>query len=408
MTGPKEKDTPTRTRFFHAFDNKENGVGMAKICKRDDIGISPACGRKWIKQREVLGEKAMKRTRKRSNCLGRRRKLNVQDVQPIADSSHPSHYRAYPEMIEKECWDVTTRTVQRVAHEIHASRRPKGKTKAISKKNKEIRRSWGESRRSRTIRHYWQFVYFTDEVHFNSIELSHKTQYAFRQDGIEERLEDLVEEEQGTLDVTLHYAGGINYNGKGVFMSYNDPAEPAISKPRKPAKPRKSKYETSEAFEERLKQFVAEQPHDIVIQTKGNSMTQEFYTNHVLNHHIEFCQELKKRLRHEIYLQEDNDGSHGTRSLKNVARDAKLRAHLQNYMHPAQSPDLNPIEPIWAIIKQRLRGGRWKTVTEFKASIEAEWQRITRKQIRNRIAEMVWRCYQVNKLEGRRVRSRKW
>lgn len=408
MPKRKEFDTPTKARFYHAFDNKENGVSLAQICKSDGIGISAPSGRRWLKERDELGSKAMRSTRNQSNQLGRPPKLTVNQVQAVGDPHHPSHYRAYPEMIKAEDWNCSIRTVQRVAARIKGKRRKKGRTKAISKKNKTIRQFWGALRRNQTIRRYWQFVYFTDEVHFNSIELSHKTQYAFRLEGAEEQLEDLVEEEQGTLDVVLHYAGGINYNGKGVFTSYNDPAEPAITKVRKPAPPRKSKYETVEQFDERLKAHKATMPHDIEIQTKGNSMTQVFYTNHILNRHIEFCQKLKKRLRHEIYLQEDNDGSHGTRSLKNVARDAKLRSHLQNYYHPAQSPDLNPIEAIWAIIKQRLRGGRWKTVAEFKDAIEREWQRITLKQIRNRISEMVWRCEKVDKLKGRRVRSKKW
>jgi hypothetical protein len=311
-------------------------------------------------------------------------------------------------MIEEEGFDCHPRTLRRRGAEINARRHRKGKTKPISNKNKAIRKRWAEEHKEKTIRAFWQYVYFTDEVHLFSKELSHKTQFAFRTDGVEERLEDLVEEEQGDLDVVVHVAGGINYNGKGVFLTYNDPAEPAIAKPRKPSKPRKSMYESSEQFEERLKQFEASQPHEVEIQAKGNSMTQEFYKDNVLSHHIAFCEKLKKRLHHKIYLQEDNDPSHGTRSQKNVCRDARLASHLQNYVHPAQSPDLNPIEAIWAIIKQRLRGGRWKTVAEFKAAIEAEWKAVTLAQIRSRISEMPWRCSQVIKLEGRRVRSVMW
>ena len=66
----------------------------------------------------------------------------------------------------------------------------------------------------------------------------------------------------------------------------------------------------------------------------------------------------------------------------------KRAADLWILLHPAQSPDLNPIEAIWQIIKQRLRGGTWKTVEEFKAAIQREWDRITIAQIRRRIREM--------------------
>ncbi|KAF1807995.1 hypothetical protein P152DRAFT_406338, partial [Eremomyces bilateralis CBS 781.70] len=72
------------------------------------------------------------------------------------------------------------------------------------------------------------------------------------------------------------------------------------------------------------------------------------------------------------------------------------------------SPDLNPIEAIWLIMKQRLRGGRWQTVAEFKEAIEREWKRITQQEIRQRIAEMPWRCKKVVELKGGRVRSDLW
>ena len=91
-------------------------------------------------------------------------------------------------------------------------------------------------------------------------------------------------------------------------------------------------------------------------------MTQKHYAEHVLPKHIETIKRLEERHKHHYILQEDNDGSHGTRSLQNPCRRLKINANLELLLHPAQSPDLNPIEGIWEIIKQRLRGGRWATV----------------------------------------------
>jgi hypothetical protein len=208
--------------------------------------------------------------------------------------------------------------------------------------------------------------------------------------------------------VTVHVAAGISYNHKGPLIFYNDPAEPGIPRPHKPRKPRKSKYQTAEQYAQEVREWEARQPHDVEIKPGGNSMTQKFYTENVLPHHIEHIHWLEHHHGHQFYFQEDNDPSHGTRSKNNLAAQAKRDAHLCIVLHPAQSPDLNPIESIWQIIKQRLRGGTWHTVAEFKAAIQAEWERITQGEIRKRISEMPWRCTRIIELEGARIRSTLW
>ncbi len=137
-------------------------------------------------------------------------------------------------------------------------------------------------------------------------------------------------------------------------------------------------------------------------------MTQKFYAENVLPYHIDHIKWLESHYNRPIYFQEDNDPSHGTRSLHNVARKAKQDSHLSIIHHPAQSPDLNPIEGIWEIMKQRLRGGNWSTVEQFKAAIEAEWRHVTINQIRKRISEMPWRCSRLIELKGLRIRSTLW
>jgi hypothetical protein len=71
-----------------------------------------------------------------------------------------------------------------------------------------------------------------------------------------------------------------------------------------------------------------------------------------------------------------------------MVAQAKLHAGVRLHRHPAQSPDLVPIEGIWLIIKQRLRGHKWKTVAQFRNAIQQEWDRITLQEIRDRINEM--------------------
>lgn len=278
----------------------------------------------------------------------------------------------------------------------------------ISAANKTKRIQYCEARRLKTIKQYWKYVYFTDEAHFRSRDLSAQDHYNLHIPNTQQRLERL-DERKPCLDITVHVAAGISYDSKGVFLFYNDPEDPAEKQVRdKRRKPRKRKTETEEQFQDRVKEWEAYLPPQIDIRPKGNSMTQAFYTENVLKHHIDHIKKLEARYSHDIYFQEDNDNSHGTRSIQNVARSAKDSSRITTLIHPPQSPDLNPIEAIWRIMKQRLRGRMWTSVQHFKDDIEGEWKRVKLSSIRKRIAEMKWRCNQCIKLDGKRIRSKLW
>jgi hypothetical protein len=137
-------------------------------------------------------------------------------------------------------------------------------------------------------------------------------------------------------------------------------------------------------------------------------MTQAFYAKEILPRHIKEIKMLEARHKHRYYLQEDGDPSHGNRSQNNPCQRLKRDSDLLIHTHPPQSPDLNPIEACWNILKQRLRGRQWKTMAEFKADILAEWDKITLTQIRRRIKEMPNRCRKVQASNGERISSSLW
>ncbi len=47
---------------------------------------------------------------------------------------------------------------------------------------------------------------------------------------------------------------------------------------------------------------------------------------------------------------------------------------------PANSPDLNPIENLWGIVKRKMRYARPNNAEELKATIRAAWALITPEQ----------------------------
>ena len=140
-------------------------------------------------------------------------------------------------------------------------------------------------------------------------------------------------------------------------------------------------------------------------QPKGNKITQKYYIKRLLLVYIKKLQENSKNI-----LQEDNDSLYGTRSENNVARKLKERNLIKTLRHPIQSPDLNPSEGIWNILKLRVRKqyGDWRTINELKKMILKEQDKIILDEIRARIVEMPTRCKMLVDNDGERIKSKLW
>jgi hypothetical protein len=335
--------------------------------------------------------------------MGRPAKVSASDLERLTNQQDPIHEEPYEIQAKTLDKQPSARTLQAHASQAGAKRFKKRYTTEVSQQNKSIRVEYGKKHENETLTGFWQYVGFTDEAHFLSVKLQNKAEYELRFPG-QERL--LKETKITGLKVTLHCAGLVTYNHKGPLIFYKDPKEPS-EKSYKPRKPRKTMYQTDEQHQQAIQAWERSQPQADVI-PKGNGMSQEFYAKEVLPKHIREVKALEERYHHRFWLQEDGDPSHGNKSTNNPCYRMKRDADIWILVHPAQSPDLNPIEAIWQIIKQRLRGETWKTVEEFKAAVQREWDRVTIAQIRRRIREMPWRCKRIQELEGARIRSALW
>jgi hypothetical protein len=99
---------------------------------------------------------------------------------------------------------------------------------------------------------------------------------------------------------------------------------------------------------------------------------------------------------------EDNDGAHGTRGVSdNKVKQAKKRLGIQWESNCAESPDLNPIESIWRIVKQRLKNrGPILEPADLRRAIEEEWDKITLEEINRAISTMPERVTAVLERDG--------
>jgi transposase len=91
-----------------------------------------------------------------------------------------------------------------------------------------------------------------------------------------------------------------------------------------------------------------------------------------------------------------------------LARQLKVANWVVDIRHPTQSPDLNPIEGIWNIIKQHVCRRVFYTDEEVKQAPQEEWDKITLEEIGSRISNTPERCRRLIKNGGRAVKTAKW
>ena len=80
-----EYSTITRCRFFDALDSKKKEQGVGEIAHLRDIDIPTLTARRWIKERERLGNEALRRTRKTSSTLDRKPLVSAADLSRLTD-----------------------------------------------------------------------------------------------------------------------------------------------------------------------------------------------------------------------------------------------------------------------------------------------------------------------------------
>jgi len=106
----------------------------------------------------------------------------------------------------------------------------------------------------------------------------------------------------------------------------------------------------------------------------------------------------------EFIFQHDNDPKHTAKVTKAYLESTNLTERKARLLYwPAQSPDLNPIEHMWAYLKIQL--GKYpehpKSCKELWERISIEWYKIPVEYCRKLISSMPQRLQAVHRLKGK-------
>ena len=137
---------------------------------------------------------------------------------------------------------------------------------------------------------------------------------------------------------------------------------------------------------------------DLVILPRGERMTSKRYISMILNTAAHpFYEKVMEHCGDAIW-QEDGAPYHTSK----LTRDYEKSLVMAVIDWPAQSPDLNPIENLWATMKLRIskRRHRISCIEEMEDVLREEWDKLTAEDWRKCVASFQARCKAVIKNRG--------
>jgi transposase len=108
---------------------------------------------------------------------------------------------------------------------------------------------------------------------------------------------------------------------------------------------------------------------------------------------------VRRMYRRNWRLQQDNDPKHTLC----VAKKFIAENGINVIDWPSNSPDLNPIENMWQIIKNNVEKWMPQNINELKHFLVEEWEAISQETVNNLIFSMKNRCESILAKNGDRI-----
>ena len=101
----------------------------------------------------------------------------------------------------------------------------------------------------------------------------------------------------------------------------------------------------------------------------------------------------------DIIFQQDDDPKHvASKTMEWFANN-----HVTILSWPPQSPDLNPIENLWSIVKRNVENRSPKDLEELEMFMVEKWERIPDEILESLVDSMPGRCEAIFRENGERI-----
>ena len=248
----REATTKRKCKFFDALVQYKTSKSLRCISR--ECGISASCGQKWKEQWANMGSEWKRRTRPKSQMLGRNSRVTRSMCKRlVSPSQNPVRKQPFEAQIAYHNIPARKRQLQRKLKEYT---RGGGRykcafvKKVISRKNCEERATYGREHIYDPLFGFFDHIVYTDEAHVDPT--SQAQGRVTREQGTRDNPEN-IEERPPLKGVRFHIAAWISWWGKAEKLEFYNDEEDKVEQPPYPPKPRRRpKTETEAEYYRRI------------------------------------------------------------------------------------------------------------------------------------------------------------